>query len=152
MIFELKALRQNRKNVLSLVEKFTNEQLNAIPAGFKNNLMWNAGHLVVTQQLLSYGLSRKDLVIEKELVPLFRKGSEARIYSDEEIEQVKSLLTQPLDQFEADLKTDKFDSFQPYFIETFGIQLENITEAVKFNHFHEGLHYGYMLALKNSLK
>lgn len=151
MNFELKTLRQSRQNVISLLEKFSNEQLNQIPSGFKNNLAWNAGHLVVTQQMLSYGLSRKDLLIEKEIVPVFRKGSEARVYSDQEIENIKLLLKAPLDQFEADLKTDKFETFQPYFIETFGIQLDHISDGIKFNNFHEGLHYGYMLALKNAL-
>jgi len=38
-------LRQTRKNILSVIEAYDKEQLNYIPEGFNNNLIWNLGRL-----------------------------------------------------------------------------------------------------------
>jgi hypothetical protein len=35
----------------------TLEQLNKIPEGYNNNLIWNIAHVVVVQQMLVYKLS-----------------------------------------------------------------------------------------------
>jgi hypothetical protein len=44
-----------------MVSKFLSgynlDQLNTIPEGFNNNLIWNIGHIIVSQQLLVYKLS-----------------------------------------------------------------------------------------------
>jgi len=37
-----------------MITPFSLEQLNKIPEGFNNNLIWNIAHCVVTQQLLCY--------------------------------------------------------------------------------------------------
>jgi len=42
---------------LEYFDNYTLEQLNKIPEGFSNNLIWNIGHIIVTQQVLIYKLS-----------------------------------------------------------------------------------------------
>ena len=46
-----------RKHFVSLIENFSTEQLNKIPEGFSNNIIWNIVHCMVTQQGLIYGLA-----------------------------------------------------------------------------------------------
>ncbi len=41
-----------RQLYLAFLEKYSLEQLNYIPEGFSNNLIWNAGHIVASQQKL----------------------------------------------------------------------------------------------------
>lgn len=43
-------LRHIRTSVLNLIESLTLKQINEIPAGFNNNIIWNLGHLVATDQ------------------------------------------------------------------------------------------------------
>ena len=43
-----------------------------------------------------------------------------------------------------------FNSFQPYTTST-NSTLKSFEEAMEFNNFHEGIHLGYILALKKSL-
>ena len=60
----------NRKLHLEFLEKYTLEQLNKIPDGFKNNLIWNVGHIITTQQGLIYRLSGLPVMISKEFLVL----------------------------------------------------------------------------------
>ena len=64
----MQLLKTTRTNFLNLLNEFSLEQINQIPQGFSNNLIWNFGHLVVTQQLLCYKLSGNEMYISDEIV------------------------------------------------------------------------------------
>mgnify|MGYP006089427823 FL=1 len=40
---------QNRTLLLKFLDKFSLDQLNTIPTGYRNSLFWNIAHTVVTQ-------------------------------------------------------------------------------------------------------
>lgn len=147
-IFEV--IRASRKALLSLIEDLSTEQLNKIPEGFSNNLAWQIGHLVVSQQVLCYKLSDNELVIDPTLVDKYRNGSKPESFiSAEEIAQIKAYLLDTIDQLEKDLATDKFANYTPYTISTYkGYRLEKIEDAIKFIVSHDGLHYGCSLMMK----
>ena len=67
--------RQNRALLLKFLNNFSLNQLNTVPKGYRNSIFWNIAHTVVTQQLLTYGLSSQPLLIEEELVANYKKGS-----------------------------------------------------------------------------
>ncbi|WP_097130844.1 DinB family protein [Pedobacter xixiisoli] len=147
-IFEV--IRASRKALLSLVEDLSTEQMNKIPVGFNNNLAWQMGHLVVSQQVLCYKLSNNELMIDPTLVDKYRNGSKPESFiSAEEIAQIKAYLLDTIDQLEQDLATDKFSNYTPYSISTYkGYRLEKIEDAIKFIVSHDGLHYGCSLMMR----
>ena len=53
MQYHLDIIKQTRANIIKMTEAQSLEMLNQIPEGFNNNLVWNLGHVIVTQQLLS---------------------------------------------------------------------------------------------------
>ena len=55
---------QNRKLLSKFLEKFSLDQLNKIPEGYRNSVFWNIAHTIVTQQLLVYGLSNTPFLIK----------------------------------------------------------------------------------------
>ena len=59
-------LLKNRKILHDYLHKTSQEDLFKIPEGFNNNIWWNIAHVVVTPQLLLYGLSGRDFTIEKD--------------------------------------------------------------------------------------
>ncbi|RZL45208.1 MAG: DinB family protein, partial [Pedobacter sp.] len=71
----IELIKASRTKLLSLVEELTTEEMNYIPTGFKNNLAWQIGHLVVSQQILCYKLAGQPFVIEDELIDLYKNGS-----------------------------------------------------------------------------
>tara|TARA_B110001469_G_scaffold124752_1_gene138972 strand:- start:165 stop:620 length:456 start_codon:yes stop_codon:yes gene_type:complete len=143
--------RQNRALLLKFLNNFSLNQLNTVPKGYRNSIFWNIAHTVVTQQLLTYGLSSQPLLIEEELVANYKKGSATvRKATKKEIEQVQSLLFSTLEQTKTDYDKGYFKNFTPY-TTSLNVTLSTIEEAIRFNVFHEGIRLGYMLAMKNCL-
>ena len=143
--------QQNRELLSKFLDKFSLEQLNTVPKGFKNSIFWNIAHTVVTQQLLTYGLSGQPLLIQDQLVTHYKKGTvTVHKANEKELEELKSLLLSTLEQTKIDYDNGCFKNFTPY-TTSLKVTLSTIEEAIRFNVFHEGIHLGYILAMKNCL-
>ncbi len=141
-------LRQVRKNTLNTIEGLSTEQLNTIPTGFNNNIIWNVAHMLVTQQLLVNKLSGVDIEASPEEVMAYKKGSKPQgVVSEEEINNIKRRLLSSVDAFEENLAQNKYQNYQEY-TTSFGVTLSSCEDAMEFNNVHEGLHFGSILALK----
>lgn len=146
--FILKGVRQTRANMLGLMQGLSIEQLNAIPQGFRNNLIWNFGHVIVTQQLLCYSLSGQKPVVDKALIEAYRKGTAPDGFVDEAAyQELQRLSESALIQFETDYAQGLFQTFKLY-PTSYGVELSRIEEAFQFNLAHEAMHLGTMMALK----
>lgn len=147
----LEITRTNRRLMQNILDNYSLEQLNKVPEGFKNNLIWNIAHVVVTQQLLVYKLSGLPMMIDDEMVVAFRKGTKTEgVVTQEQVDKIKSLMFSTLDQTEKDLEAGLFKNFNEYPTST-GFVLKSLDDAMNFNNFHEGIHLGYILALKKAL-
>ncbi|AFM06152.1 hypothetical protein Fleli_3847 [Bernardetia litoralis DSM 6794] len=150
----MQLLKTTRTNFLNLLNEFSLEQINQIPEGFSNNLIWNFGHLVVTQQLLCYKLSGNKIYISDEILNKYRKGTKPEADATlEEVEELKKLAFDLIDKFEKDYTENKsmFDSYSEY-PTSYNYTLKSIEDAIIFNNTHEGVHYGYALALRKAIK
>lgn len=140
--------RISRKMVSPFLENYTLEQLNKIPDGYSNNLIWNIAHIVVTQQLLVYKLAGLPMLVSDEMVEKYKKGTKSEgIATQAEVDEIKALMFKTLDQTEADYRDKKFNNFQEYPTST-GFVLKDVEDAMVFNNFHEGLHIGIMMSLR----
>jgi hypothetical protein len=137
--------KASRNMVLKLIEAYTLEQLNKVPAGFNNNIIWNVAHIVVTQQLLVYKLSGLPMLVSEEMVEKYRKGTKTEHFaSQEEVDEIMSLLTQTINQTEIDIQNEVFKNFTEYPTSA-GYELTSAQDAMSFNNFHEGIHLGVIL-------
>lgn len=142
----------NRKTLLYFLENLSLEQLNYIPKGFKNNILWNIAHILITEQMLAYGLSGLDLPVDNKFVKLYGKGSfPSDKISKEVVEEVISQLIPAAKQTKIDYENGVFKNFKEYPTST-GIILKNIDDAMQFNTFHEGIHLGIIMSLKKIVK
>ncbi len=140
-------MRQTRSNFLHIVRDLKLHQLNQVPDGFTNNLIWNFGHMVVTLPLLTYGLSGIPLNIEQHLVDRYRRGSRPEGPAEAaEWHRLQSLSERTLEQVERDLQNGVFLEYKSY-TTTYGVALSNVADAIRFAPVHEGLHLGYAMAM-----
>lgn len=142
---------KNRNILEGFLNQFSLEELNKIPDGFSNNLIWNIAHVVVTQQLLVYGNSQLPMLVSDEMVAKYRKGTKAeQKVTQEEVNEVKALLLTTLKKTQDDYYNGLFKNYTEYTVSTKST-LTNVEQALEFNNFHEGIHLGYILALKKSI-
>jgi hypothetical protein len=142
---------KNRVLLSKFLEKFSLDQLNTVPKGYRNSIFWNVAHTIVTQQLLVYGLSNVPMLVDPELVKTYRKDTKTvREATPDELTLVKSLLFSTIEQTQTDYENGVFKNYTPY-TTSINETLNTIDEAISFNAFHEGIHLGYILAMKNSL-
>lgn len=147
----IEVLRKTRHFALNLIDGLTDEQLNKIPEGFSNNIIWNLGHLVAAQEGVCYKRSGVEANIPDEFFHGYKPGSKPeKDASAEEIAQIKSLLLTSLDDLERDHAAGKL-IMNPW-TTRYGIDINTIEDGISFLQFHEGLHQGYITAMVKMVK
>ncbi|SEP78664.1 DinB superfamily protein [Hyunsoonleella jejuensis] len=153
MDFTFKVLENTRGILKKIIENNTLENLNKIPKGFNNNIIWNIAHVVVSEQLLAYKLSGLDSTLSDDMINTYRKDTKPNgDVSQAEVDEIKDLLLSTLEKTKEDYYDDVFENYNAYTVSTTGNTLTNIDEALQFVAIHEGLHYGYILALLKAIK
>lgn len=150
--YQFNILEKSREAVLKKTENLSEEQINKIPEGFKNNIAWNVIHLLVTQQLLCYKLAGKEMYVSEEVVNSYRKGTApdpSKPVSLEDFNKFKEELMLNVKRIKGDYK--KVTSFNSYPTSA-GITLNSIEDAIAFNNYHEGLHTGFINALLRAIQ
>lgn len=141
-------LQATRNNVLKLIENLDLAQLNKIPEGFNNNLAWNLGHIVATQQLLCYGLSSLPMELENDFISKYRKGSKPEgDINQEDLDFMKNQMIVLADKMEDDYSNGIFKEYKEY-TTSFNATLSSVDDAILFNNMHEAMHLGVMIVLK----
>ena len=93
MHFTLEVLSNTRKFYNKFLEKTSLDDLNKIPQGFNNNIIWNIGHIVVTQQLLAYKLSGLPMMVSDSMIAKYMKDTKPEGFVDQkEVDEIKQLL------------------------------------------------------------
>ncbi len=149
MNFTFEVTRKTRIIFNSFLEEYTLEQLTKIPAGFSNSIFWNIKHVVVTQQLLVYGLSGLPMQLSEDEIGAYKKGSspEGTKVTQNDVMLLKKQLFTTLEKTEEDFKQGLFKKYNPYTVST-NTTLSNVNEALEFNNFHEGVHLGILFGLR----
>lgn len=151
MIKAIEILHKPRLQLLQLIESIDIHLLNEVPAGFNNNIAWNLGHIVAAQQGVCYLRAGLQTRISNEMFELYKPGTRPeKFISQAELDTFKELFTSTLDQLAQDYQDGIFDNYVPW-TTRYGVSINNIDDAIAFLPFHDGLHHGYVLALRRAL-
>lgn len=134
------------------IQSLSVQQLNEIPAGFNNNIIWNAGHLVATEQRVLYSRSEQTPLVSEEFIAKYKSGSRPEGYIEEvEINEIRKLLTYSIERFEQDRNSNLFTTYTSW-SPSYGNTVSNIDGAISFLAFHEGLHLDCIKIYKKLVK
>ncbi len=143
-----KAWKTSRKLYLEFFGDYSLDQLNKIPTGFNNNLLWNIGHIIVAQQSLIYKDSNLPMYISEDIVNLYKPTTKPTgNTTPTEVNELKELLISLIAKTETDFVKGIFIKYNERTTAT-GFHLASIKDAFEFNNYHEGLHLGYMMSIK----
>ena len=144
----LNQITNTRRFILDLVKDLSIEQLNKIPNGFNNNIIWNIAHLTAAQQNLCYVRAGLPIIVEEKYFAPFLSGTKPeKHFNEEEIKSINRILLASLEQFKIDYINGLFIEFEQW-DKRYGMKLKTIEDAINFIPFHEGMHIGYIMALK----
>lgn len=152
MTEKIEKIRNLRLFLLRQLEGLATEQLTKIPAGFNNNIVWNLGHLICAEQSLCYGRAGQPLVVPDEYFsPYLPTTKPTRALNDAEITTLKELFISTIDQLAVDAAAGLFSRYTSSTMlqQVYGVSVDNLGDALSFLLYHEGLHAGYILALKH---
>ena len=149
---QIETIRKIRIFMLAGISDLSIQELNKIPEGFNNNIIWNLGHLVASQQGLCYIRAGLPPVTGENFILNYKTGTKPEKFIDaDELELIKNLLLTTLDQLESDYDNKIFTGYQSWSTR-YGVVLAGIDDAVDFLPFHEGLHLGTINSLKRLVK
>ncbi|MCL7988048.1 DinB family protein [Sphingobacterium sp. lm-10] len=147
-------IRDARRAFIELLDTLTLEQLNEIPTGFNNNIIWNFGHIVVSTQGLCYvrpGVRPDSSQIS--YLSAYAKGSKPSYFVDQaEVDALKGLALSTIEVIEQDYEANAFEGFQPFETSTYKSTLSSIEEVIITTAGHDNLHFGYAIAQKRLIK
>lgn len=152
--YQLYLFKQNRSNIIKILKSFSLEQLNIVPAGLNNNLIWHAGHLLLTHQFLLYHFTDNPMMVDAEkYMGLYGSGTKPNEKIDQnQIDDLVEALESTTAQTIQDWKDGKLVKFNgPFTSDYYQITINTPEEALAFNVMHEAFHFGAMTVIKSAL-
>lgn len=147
MTQQIENIKNVRKYLLNLIADLSPEQLNKIPEGFSNNIIWNLAHLTATQQRICYLRSGLKPVVQEQYITPFIPGTKPEGFIDSsEIETIKSLFISVIEELETDYKKSFFTTYGESTVR-YGVTITNVDDAINFLPYHEGYHTGVIVEL-----
>ncbi|MGV6946247.1 DinB family protein [Sphingobacterium kyonggiense] len=145
-----KFIIDSRQAFIKLLDTLTLDQLNEIPTGFNNNIIWNFGHIVVSTQTLIYTRTGiREGVNWVKYVDSYAKGTKpAYFVKQEEVDELKKIAIESIEAIQADYKEGVFDIITPYETGTYFATLNSIEDVLVTTSGHDNMHFGYAVAQK----
>ena len=75
-------IKKTRLFLLNAINDLSTDQLNEIPAGFNNNIIWNLGHMIAAQQSICYIRAGVLPVVEKKYITEYKPGTKPEQHVD----------------------------------------------------------------------
>jgi len=147
-IFEF--IIHSRQAFINLVNSLSIEQLNKVPSGYNNNVIWNLGHIVVSTPALCY--VRTGIRPDASSIEFYQyyKSSTRPTYTVTEVEvaELKSLAIESISRIKQDYLKGLFSDIISFPTSTYIAEISNIEELLITTVGHDNLHFGYAVALR----
>ena len=138
-----------RNNVLKSLEQ--EDILFRIPESFNNHILWNAGHLMATHQMLLYSFSGSKERLDADFIKKYAKGTiPEEGVNQNDLVYVKENLIASVNQAKQDYESGYFGEYKSL-TTSFGTTLASVEDAVQYIVLHEAMHYGQIKMLEKLL-
>lgn len=145
-LFEFEILKASRTRLLQLIETVDSKILFKIPENFNNNIVWQIGHCITSQQRHMYMRSGLSMHISQEFMENFKIGTSPHTWRNiPDIDEIKHLLLHTVNQLSKDLASGIFVKYHPFSL-PIGIMINNHIQALQAANFHEAEHSGIILS------
>ena len=145
-------IKQTRIAFIQLIDALSIDEINSIPKGFRNNIGWNFGHIVVSTQGLCYRRTNVQPDREIPFLAAYAKGTVPTNWvTAEELLALKVQAEETILQIEQDYGNGVFATITPYATATYGLGMDTIEKVLTVTLAHDNLHLGYAAALRKAV-
>ena len=147
---KIEKIKNLRLFLLRQLDDLTPEELNKIPDGYNNNIIWNIGHLISANQSLCYLRSGHPARVDQKYIqPFFTNTKPVEFVDEQEITTMKLIFINSIDVLAEDFENNSFINYTPSenIERLYGMKLKNIEDAFDFLLYHEGFHSGYITSM-----
>jgi hypothetical protein len=143
-------LLQTRKNYLAVLEELSINEVNTIPIGFNNNMIWNIAHIIATMDILFYKLNGLETHLDSEFIEAYRKGTAPQAFVNADmVKSIKRNLLNQLEWIKKDMEAGVFPSqLAKSYTTSYNFELATLEDIFNFNQVHEALHMGIVMSLR----
>lgn len=143
-------LLQTRKNYLAVLEELSINEVNTIPIGFNNNMIWNIAHIIATMDILFYKLNGLETHLDSEFIEAYRKGTAPQAFVNTDmVESIKRNLLDQLEWIKKDMEAGVFPAkLAKSYTTSYNFELATLEDIFNFNQTHEALHMGMVMSLR----
>lgn len=147
----LEQLKFTHSYLTRALSTVTLENVNEVPKGFNNSILWNVGHILVSNEMLLFANTGDELKLSQDVINLFKGGTKPSDWNtepptfkvicnllDEQVERITTTYEGRLD--EELNKSMKIANFE----------MKTVRDILGFVIFHEGLHTGLINGLKRA--
>ncbi|MGI8385933.1 DinB family protein [Robertmurraya sp. P23] len=141
-------LESYRSEVLGVLKDVSEEQAEVIPAGFKNNIRWNLGHLYLDQYLWIQAVTKEKAGVPEQFQSWFGYGSSPASFEKDtpSFQELMELLREQPVKIKEMYGERLEEEFPPT-----EMGMHTIEQVLIRTIFHEGLHMQTILDIKKFL-
>lgn len=146
--FQFTVMRVGRSRVLGAIEGLSDEQLLKTPPPFKNNILWNLGHILYVQYAVIFHPAGVPLPLPADFKTCFMRDTSPSTWAEPpSIETVKSHLASSVATIEEAYRSGRLAGYKPFEL-PIPLTLSTPEDAFAMSAFHEGIHLGIIMSIK----
>ncbi len=144
----LDQMKEIRGYLMASVSGLSEEQLLRVPDRFKNNILWNIGHVITDNSSMLYPPTGNEFPLPECYLKWFEPEKSPADWTDTppaaEILQAAAMTR---DKLVEDCMAGKMENYEPLTLGD-GVVLNNVAYAIAHCNIHEGIHLGIILSLR----
>lgn len=140
-----------RAQTLKLARSIPEEKTLIVPAGFRNHILWNLGHLALVTDKYAYSFTGRTPRLPAIYQELFANGTSPLEWTSASpsFNDILTVLEAQPEQVKAELSGQLAEPVQPYSTSS-GYRIETVGQLLNFTTYHEGMHFS-MIKLYNKI-
>ncbi|WP_335872426.1 DinB family protein [Bacillus sp. 2205SS5-2] len=147
-----KQMKFIRQRTIAVIDATTEEVAEVIPAGFKNNIRWNLGHIFVAQENLMNSFVGGTPELPASFLEMFSFNTNPGLWktTPPTLLELKTLLEEQPVRLQEKFSGRLIEKGVKPFKLSEETQFDYLEEVVSFSNWHEGLHQGAITSLKRA--
>lgn len=140
-----------RAQTLKLARSIPEEKTLIVPAGFRNHMLWNLGHLALVTDKYAYSFTGRTPELPAIYQELFANGTSPLEWTSASpcFNDILTVLEEQPERVKTALSGQLAEPVQPYTTSS-GYRIETIGQLLNFTTYHEGMHFS-MIKLYNKI-